>query len=136
MSIKNSTKYPLIIQLKQIEVIYHELVNPGETFHRTTGNIYFTIHARINYSYTDNPHSDIFLRNDISTHKKLNTTLANKSLLTLRTSFSGTKGSFRNYQSFNSLGWFAGYNHQIEIFGGNSCKFQIKDIKYDRIIDI
>ena len=43
--IKNCTAVPLKIQLCQVGVLYHDLVQPGEVFARETGAVHFTICA-------------------------------------------------------------------------------------------
>ena len=46
VQIKNCTEMPLRIQLKQVGVLYHDWIAPGETFTRNTGAVHFTINAR------------------------------------------------------------------------------------------
>ena len=45
VQIKNCTAVPLKIQLCQVGVLYHDLVQPGECFERNTGAVHFTIVA-------------------------------------------------------------------------------------------
>ena len=45
--IKNCTAVPLKIQLCQVGVLYHDLVQPGEVFARETGAVHFTICATV-----------------------------------------------------------------------------------------
>jgi len=45
--IKNCTAVPLKIQLCQAGVLYHGLVQPGESFARETGAVHFTIRAAV-----------------------------------------------------------------------------------------
>ena len=45
--IKNCTAVPLKIQLCQVGVLYHGLVQPGEYFARETGAVHFTIRATV-----------------------------------------------------------------------------------------
>lgn len=47
VQIKNCTAVPLKIQLCQVGVLYHDLVQPGECFTRTTGAVHFTIRATV-----------------------------------------------------------------------------------------
>ena len=45
--IKNCTAVPLKIQLCQVGVLYHGVVQPGECFVRETGAVHFTIRATV-----------------------------------------------------------------------------------------
>lgn len=45
--IKNNTQWPLAIALSQIGCLYHGVVQPGKTFRRKTGAVWFTIEASI-----------------------------------------------------------------------------------------
>jgi len=47
VQIKNCTAVPLKIQLCQVGVLYHGLVQPGEFFARETGAVHFTIRATV-----------------------------------------------------------------------------------------
>ncbi|NKB19911.1 MAG: hypothetical protein GKS01_05130 [Alphaproteobacteria bacterium] len=45
--IENKTKWPLAIALSQIGCLYHGVVQPGKTFRRKTGAVWFTIQASV-----------------------------------------------------------------------------------------
>src|SRR5207249_257510 len=49
--------WPLAISLNQVGCLYHDNVNPGEVFDRSTGAVWFTIKASVNPSGKD-PTSD------------------------------------------------------------------------------
>ena len=47
VQIKNCTAVPLKIQLCQVGVLYHDIVQPGEYFTRETGAVHFTIRVTV-----------------------------------------------------------------------------------------
>lgn len=45
--IKNETIWPIQISLNQVSPLYFEVINPGETFVRNTGSVWFSIRASV-----------------------------------------------------------------------------------------
>lgn len=52
MTITNKTKVPLVVQLCQVGVLYHDILQPGEKFYRNTGAVHFTIKVRMSENLT------------------------------------------------------------------------------------
>ena len=125
MSIKNCTEYPLIIQLCQAFPLYDELVLPNQKFYRYTGSVHFTIYAKISISAfrisTLNTDEE-----DVESEEKQKTE---------RRSVKLSEEYMGMYQDMSSHGWYAGFEHELEIHGGNTEKFNIFDVKYKRIYD-
>jgi len=51
--IKNDTIWPLQVSLNQVSPLYYGIVQPGETFERTTGAVWFTIKASVFFDEKD-----------------------------------------------------------------------------------
>ena len=114
-------------------VLYHDLVLPGEVFHRETGAVHFTIKARINNSSCDDTN---VLREGavpiVGATAIGALTLGGAGAVALIPAvvaggLMAVDGLFNTDMS--SGGWYAGKRHQLEIRGGGNQRFSIYNQK-------
>ena len=115
-------------------VLYHDLVLPGEVFHRETGAVHFTIKAHINESGCDDTN---VLREGIipvvgATAIGALAAGAGSGIGAVALVPAIIGGGLMaldsiNNKSMTSGGWYAGKRHELEIQGGGKERFSIFD---------
>jgi hypothetical protein len=134
---RNATDYPLTIQLCQVGVLYHDLVLPGDVFHRETGAVHFTVRARINNTGAD----------DTNILGEAVVPVVGATSIGVISTFSGpfvAAGTIlvggglllANSQwraEITSRGWYAGKRHELEIGCKENKTFFIVDKKTNEV---
>jgi hypothetical protein len=111
-----------------VGVLYHDLVLPGEVFHRETGAVHFTIRARINHGGHDDTN---VLREGVVpvvgataiSALTLGGVGAALAPAVVAGGLMAVDGLLNTDMS--SGGWYAGKRHELEIRGGGNERFTI-----------
>jgi hypothetical protein len=144
---RNGTSYPLTVQLCQVGVLYHGLVQPGEVFFRETGAVHFTIRARINTSGKDD--TSLIVEAAAPTLGAVAVATGSvtgiamviaKTTAALTTTCAGILLGAALLQlphvSMSSAGWYSGYRPELEICGGGQYPFKIRDKNTNRVFKL